>query len=164
MNVRLKILPTSFKWALSLYFFLVTLGFGFAALMSHNRYDFDHEKTIQYYLGDPADGPDAFQKPYAQLLGVTHVHSFVLPLVFLTIWLALQYVPLRSQKFKVFLYLGGTFAILIYNAAPYLVRFVAPHWVIAFTIGGIGLFVFSFVPISLIFYEMLLGFKTQVHL
>lgn len=149
-KIRLKNLPSSFKWLLTAYFLLVSLGFVFAALMSHDRYGFDHQKTIQYYLGDPADGEAAFKKPFSHLLGVTHIHSFTLPLVFLTLWIALEGTLLKSRHKKIIIF-GGCLSILIYNASPYFVRFVSPHYVSAFTIGGIGLFLFFFAGVGVIF-------------
>lgn len=149
-KIRLRNLPSSFKFLLTSYFLLVSLGFVFAALMSHDRYDFDHQKTIQYYLGDPVDGEAAFKKPFSHLLGVTHIHSFTLPLVFLTLWIALEGTALQN-KYKKLIILGGSLSILIYNAAPYLVRFASPHYVFTFTIGGVGLFLFFFLGIGIIF-------------
>lgn len=152
-KIRLKNLSSSFKLLLTTYFLLVSIGFVFAALMSHDRYDFDHQKTIQYYLGDPADGEAAFKKPLAHLLGVTHIHSFTLPLVFLTLWIALEGTLLKS-RYKKIIVIGGCLSILIYNASPYLVRFISPHYVSAFTLGGIGLFFFFFAGVGIIFSDL----------
>lgn len=161
-KIRLKNLPSSLKWAISAYFLLASIGFIFAALMSHDRYDFDHQKTIQYYLGDPADGEAAFKKPLSHLLGVTHVHAFMLPLVFLTLWIALQGVPVRTG-FKKLIVFGGALSILIYNAAPYLVRFVSADYVFLFTVGGIGLFLFFLGPSGIILREIWTGKQKENH-
>lgn len=157
---KLSALSSSFKWAITAYLFLAGLGFGAAALQSYDRYRWNHEKTIQHYLGDLAEGEIALPKSYSYLLGVTHVHSFTMPLVFLTVWIALQGVPLRPG-FKKAMILGGALSILLYNAAPYLVRFVAPSWVGLFTLGGVGLFLFFLGPVFFILYELWFGFLRE---
>ena len=157
MSFRLYHVNSAFKWALTAYLFLVTLGFGVAGLQSYDRYHLNHEKTREYYLGDPAEGEMALQKPYGHLLSVTHVHSFTMPLVFLTVWLGLQGVPLRSA-WKKSLVSGGVLSILLYNAAPYLLRYYSSHTAFLFSVGGIGLYFFFFWPVCLILYESWIGF------
>jgi len=155
---RLHHLSSPLKLVLLLYFFLTSLGFCGAALMSYDRYHFDHQKTSYYYRGDPAEGETAFAKPFSQLIGVTHVHSYTMPLVFLTAWLALQATPIRKWM-KNFLVLAGGLSILIYNIAPYVLRYETEKGAYLFTIGGVGLFVFFFCPALLICYEILIGLK-----
>ncbi|MFO1518326.1 MAG: hypothetical protein U1F57_01465 [bacterium] len=128
-----------------------------AVFQSYERYGLSHEKTIHYYLGNPEEG-DAMPKPLSYLVPTTHVHSFTMPLVFMAAWIALQGVPLRSRT-KKWMILGGTFSVLIYNAAPYLVRYMWPKAVLLFTVGGTGLFLFFFWPTLLILYETWIGFK-----
>ncbi len=159
-NKRLSLLPSSFKWAISAFVLLTCLGFGGAALMSHDRYEWSHEKTIQYYLGDPAEGEAAFKKPYSHLIGITHVHSYTMPLVFFVIWILLQGVP-TSSGFKKWMVLGGSASILLYNLAPYLVRYVSLKSVSVFTVGGIGLFLFYFLPAFFILFEIWFGKKEE---
>ena len=156
-NIRLHRLSSPFKWALTAYFFLLSLGFGMAGLMSYTTYGLNHEKTVHFYLGNLEEG-DAMPKPLSYLVPTTHVHSFTMPLVFLTLWIALQGVPSRAH-FKRFVIFGGTLSILIYNSAPYLVRYVFPETVSLFTVGGIGLYLFFFWPMGAILYETWFGFK-----
>lgn len=144
-KIRLSLLSSSLKWAICAYVLLTCLGFSVAGVMSYSRYSFSHEKTAQFYLGDPAEGEAVFKKPYAELVGVTHVHSYTMPLVFFVLWVLLQGVPL-SCLFRKIMVVGGASSIMIYNIAPYMLRFVSPHWVFLFTIGGVGLFVFYFLP------------------
>ena len=157
MNFRLNHLSSTFKWALTAYLFLVILGFGMAGLMSYTTYGLSHEKTVHFYRGDPAEG-DSIPKPLAYLVPTTHVHSFTMPIVFFSVWLALQGVPLRS-RWKKGMIVGGVVSILIYNAAPYLVRYFFPQTVVFFTLGGIGLFFFFLWPTFLVLYETWFGFK-----
>ncbi len=144
------------KWTITIFLFLISLGFGVAALMSLKHYDISHEKTVHYYLGNEAEGGMEIPRLYSQLLQTAHVHSFVMPLVFLAIWVGLNWVPLRSS-YKKTLVLGGGFAILIYNVAPFAVRYISPKFVWLFTIGGAGLFLFYFIPAILVFYEVWWG-------
>jgi hypothetical protein len=146
------------KLALTAYLFLSILGFSIAGLISHQRYGFDHKQTIEFYLGD--ESQMAFPKLYSQLITTAHVHSFVMPLVFLILWLGLTLVPLRAGWKGLFI-LGGTLSILTYNGAPFLVRYHSPQWVWLFTAGGIGLFFFYLVPAGAILYEAWFGFQNS---
>ena len=157
-KIRLRQLGPSLKWALTAFLLLTSLAFGVAALQSFERYRLDHEKTTQYYLGDPAEGEMAIPKPLGHLISVTHVHSFTMPLVFLAVWLGLHGVPLRSS-WKKTICVGGTLSILIYNSAPYVVRYLNPHSAFLFTVGGVGLFFFYFWPAGAILFETWRGFK-----
>ncbi len=154
----LSILPSSFKWAICAYVLLSSLGFGVAGVMSYQRYHFKHDQTIQYYLGDPAEGEAAFKKPYSQLIEVTHVHAYTMPLVFFVMWILLQGTATK-QSLKKFLVLGGSFSVFIYNVAPYIVRKGWVDGVWMFTIGGVGLYLFYFWPSILVLCELTKGEK-----
>jgi hypothetical protein len=160
MNFRLHHLNSSFKWAISAYVFLVALGFCVAGLQSYDRYRLSPEKTREYYLGNPAEGEMAFPKPYGHLISITHIHSYTMPLVFLTVWIGLQWVPLRSAWKKTAV-VGGALSILLYNAAPYLLRYLFPRSVFLFPAGGTGLFLFFFWPAGAILYETWFGFPPK---
>ena len=155
---RLKHLNGGWKWAVSAYLFLASLGFLVAGLMSRLHYHLDHQKTVEYYLGNEAQGGMAMAKLYSQLIQTAHVHSFTMPLVFLSVWIGLALTPL-SLRFKKLLIAGGAFSVLAYNAAPFLVRFHSADWVFLFTVGGIGLFLFFFLPAALVLYETWWGLK-----
>ncbi len=152
-NRRLSSLNSSFKLSIGLFILLTWVGFGVAGFMSFQHYSFDHDKTIQYYLGDPADGEAAFKKPYSHLVGVTHVHAYTMPLVFFVIWILLQGTTTR-ESFKKIIIIGGFLAILTYNAAPYLVRSGLTRGVWMFSLGGIGLYLFYFWPSMLVLREL----------
>jgi hypothetical protein len=94
------------------------------------------------------------------LLQTAHVHSFTMPLVFLSVWLGLCWIPIRVSL-KKFLVAGGAFSILIYNMAPFLLRYVSPKAVSLFSVGGIGLFFFFLFPAVLILYETWVGFSCK---
>jgi hypothetical protein len=137
------------------YLLLSVVGFTGAALMSHRHYGFDHQQTIVYYLGN--ESQMAFPKLYPQLLQSAHVHSFTMPLVFLPVWLGLHFTGLRKIWQRFFI-LGGALSIVVYNAAPFLLRYGSPHAVGLFTVGGIGLFLFYFAPAAVLFGETWFGF------
>ncbi|HEX5034243.1 MAG TPA: hypothetical protein VFW62_07170 [bacterium] len=159
-EARLNNCNNGMKWALTAYLFLASLGFGVAALMSQLHYGLDHQKTIVHYLGNEAQGGMEMAKLYAQLLQTAHVHSFTMPLVFLSLWVALAFTP-TSSAFKKLLIAGGALSVLFYNAAPFLVRFHSPDWVFLFTVGGVGLFLFFFLPAALVLYEIWWGLKDR---
>jgi len=146
------------KWVVSVYFLLSSLGFLIAGLISHQRYDFDPAQARTYYLGNEAEM--AYPKLYSQLIQVAHVHSFTMPLVFLMAWVALIFVPLKTGL-KKFIVLGGALSILVYNAAPFLVRYQSGQWVGLFVIGGLGLFCFYLLPAGAILWETWLGWGAK---
>lgn len=157
-NPRLKNFDSCVKWAVSAYLFLASLGFGVALLMSYMHYGLDHQKTVVHYLGNEAQGGMEMAKLYSQLLQTAHVHSFTMPLVFLPVWIGLAFTPL-SPGFKKLLIAGGSLSVILYNAAPFLVRFHSPDWVSLFSVGGVGLFLFFFLPAALVLYETWWGLK-----
>jgi len=144
------------KWVVTAYLGLSLLGFLVAGLISVQRYDLDHNLTTEYYLGNEAKM--AYPKLYSQLITTAHVHSFMMPVVFLLLWIGFLGVPIRGFWKGLFI-LGGTLSILIYNAAPFLVRYHSPQWVPLFSVGGVGLFFFYFLPAFLILYEAWIGFR-----
>lgn len=155
---RLSQLPKSCKWAITAFLLLTSIGFGVALLMSCEHYGISHQKTVTYYLGNEQEM--AFPKLFSQLLQTAHVHSFTMPLVFLMVWLGLQWTPLRSS-FKTSSVLGGSISILLYNSAPFLLRYGSPKAVWLFSIGGTGLFVFFFIPAIAILYETWVGYGAR---
>jgi hypothetical protein len=84
----------------------------------------------------------------------------MMPIVFLTVWLGLNWVPLKADYKKIFVF-GGALSILLYNLAPFAVRYGAPKFVWLFSIGGSGLFLFYFIPAILIFYETWWGWGRE---
>ncbi len=142
------------KWALTAYLLLASLGFGVAGLMSHQHYGLSHAKTVTYYQG--SEDQMAFPKLYPQLLQTAHVHSFTMPLVFLPLWLSFSKLP-KYERWKKFFIAGGALSILIYNAAPFLLRYGSPHAAWLFTVGGIGLFHFFLIPAFWVLWETWLG-------
>ena len=142
------------KWALTAYLLLSVIGFFVAALMSHQHYGFDHEKTVIYYLGDEAQM--AFPKLYPQLLQTAHVHTFTMPLVFLPVWIGLSFTAWKTSLKKLFI-VGGALSILTYNAAPFALRYGSPQAASLFTVGGVGLFFFYLVSALILLAETWLG-------
>ena len=157
---RLYLQNSGLKWAITAFLLLTAVGFGVAGLMSREHYGLSHEQTILYYRGDETGGGMEMPKLYPQLLQAAHVHSFTMPLVFLTVWLGLHFTPL-APRWKKAIILGGTLSILIYNAAPFLLRYYSVRSATLFTVGGIGLFLFYFLPAGLILYETWIGFSTR---
>src|SRR5215470_3569942 len=153
---RLYRQPAALKLTVTCFLLLASLGFLIAALMSHEHYGFSHERTVVYFLGDEKGGGIEMPKLYSQLIQTAHVHSFTMPLVFLALWLGLHFTPLNTGWKSLFI-LGGALSILLYNMAPFLVRYESPKFVGLFSVGGIGLFLFFLIPASLILYETWFG-------
>ncbi len=153
---RLYRKSSGLKWAVSAFLFLSAIGFVVAGLMSREHYGLSHHQTITYYRGDETEGGMELPKLYSQLLQTAHVHSFTMPLVFFALWLTLHFTPVKTRWKQVFV-AGGSLSILLYNAAPFLLRYYSLKAVNLFTVGGIGLFVFYFIPAGLVCYETWFG-------
>jgi len=156
-TTRLYRQKPAIKWVISCYIMLIAIGFIVAGLISHQRYGSNHRQTSIYYRGDEAEM--AFPKLYSQLIQTAHVHSFTMPLVFLGVWAALVFTPV-GIRWKKILIAGGALSVLMYNSAPFLLRYVSQKWVALFTVGGLGLFIFFFLPACLVLYETWFGFST----
>ncbi|MCE9626055.1 MAG: hypothetical protein K8R69_11505 [Deltaproteobacteria bacterium] len=157
---RLHRQDVGLKWAVTCFLLLTGIAFLIAGLMSREHYGFSHAKTVAYYLGDEAQGGMELPKLFSQLLQTVHVHSFTMPLVFFALWLGLHFTPIASGLKKFFIF-GGSLSVLTYNAAPFLLRYYSENSVHLFTVGGIGLFFFYFVPAGFILYETWFGIQTS---
>lgn len=155
-DLRLHQLSGAAKLAVVCYLTLLLVAFVFAALMSHNKYQWSDRYTQTYYLGESGEDALLLPKSYEHLLGVMHVHAFTMPLVFLSLWLLLNKIP-WSQKFQKPLILTAFLGIAFYNMAPWLTRFYSAKAVILFTLGGIGMFVAFLFIFLFVFVELIWG-------
>jgi hypothetical protein len=56
---------------------------------------------------------------------------------------------------------GAAAGIVLYNLAPFLLRFHSAKWVFLFPMGGILLFLFFYLPVLFILVETWRGFKVH---
>ena len=151
-------------------FFLIMMGGAFfvSCLNFCERTKFSPQKTVRHYSGDeekPDDGMEYeydekdlqegffFPKSYREILEITHVHAFTIPLVIFVMSRILSMTKIR-EGIKIAIY-SLAFAGTIMNlTGPYLVRFKSEVFTISliasYLIIGLGFIAFMSLPI----YEM----------
>lgn len=118
-------------------FFLIFMGIsmGVAFLNFYERTKFSPEKVDRYYLGnvredEPEDAPLSeeglhFPKTKRELLEVTHVHTFSIPLIFFVLSRILSMTSMR-EGLKLATYVASFVGIVCNLIGPWLVRYVSP--------------------------------------
>jgi hypothetical protein len=118
-------------------FFLLFMGIsmGVAFLNFIERTRFTPEKVESYYLGnvredEPEEAPLPeeglrFPKSRRELLEITHVHTFSIPLIFFVLSRILSMTATR-EGLKLSTYVASFVGIVCNLIAPWLVRYVSP--------------------------------------
>lgn len=118
-------------------FFLIFMGIsmGVAFLNFYERTNFCPEKVDHYYLGnvredEPENAPLPkegllFPKSRRELLEVTHVHTFSMPLIFFVLSRILSMTATR-EGLKLATYVASFAGIVCNLIGPWLVRYVSP--------------------------------------
>ena len=162
-------LPSSNKIFFTFFLSIITIAIGLGFLNYYERTGFSQEKTVRYYCGDEGEDLDkplseeenrarleeglAFPKTYRELLEVTHTHIFSIPIVVFILSRILAMTHTR-EGLKITIYGVSFMGIILNLAAPWLIRYACPHFVITFTISNILLILsfgaYIFIPL----YEM----------
>lgn len=160
--------PTSNK--LSVTFFLLLMGFAFyiSCVSFSERTDFTPENTVRHYSGDEEEENDEsnyeydesllqegfyFPKSYRELLDITHVHAFTIPLIIFVMSRILSMTQIRDW-IKITIY-GTAFTGIIMNlSGPLLVRFTSGIFSISIIASYFLLGICFVAFISIPMYEM----------
>lgn len=162
-------LPISNKIFFTFFLSIITIAIGLGFLNYYERTGFSPQKTIRYYcgeeeeeLGTPLSAEENqakvkeglfFPKSYRELLEVTHTHIFSIPIVVFILSRILAMTHTR-EGLKITIYGVSFLGIILNLAAPWLIRYVCPHFVVTFTISNILLIMsfgaYIFIPL----YEM----------
>ena len=141
---RLSSAPLSVKVLITFFLVLVAIGHFVAILQVYSRAQFDHEKTITYFRGNP-DDPDTLQLPqsYGAMLSVTHTHVFSQSMLIALVCLLFTQTRLRELT-KTGGVLLAFLSSLFSMASPWLIQYVGAGWVWLLEVSGAMLMV-SFV-------------------
>ena len=160
--------PTSNK--LSVTFFLLLMGFAFYISCAgfHERTDFTPGNTVRHYCGDEEESDNEanyeydenllqegfyFPKSYREILDITHVHAFTIPLIIFVMSRILSMTQIRDW-IKITIY-GTAFTGIIMNlSGPLLVRFTSGIFSISIIISYFLLGICFVAFISIPMYEM----------
>lgn len=162
-------LPTSNKIFFTFFLSIMAIATGLGFLNYYERTGFSSQKTIRYYCGDKEEELDTppsaeenrlkleeglfFPKSYRELLEVTHTHIFSIPIVIFVLSRIMAMTHTR-EGLKITVYGVSFMGIILNLAAPWLIRYASPHFVITFTISNILLILsfgaYIFIPL----YEM----------
>lgn len=164
----MPIFSTSKK--LFITFFLIMMGFAFfvSCLNFHDRTGFSPAKSIRHYNGDEENFDDDtdydsneglmqegffFPKPYREIIAITHVHAFAIPLVIFVMSRILSMTKI-SEVIKILVYAGAFISGIMNLLGPYLIRYKSEIFsvplIISYYIMGLCFIAFMYFPI----YEM----------
>ncbi len=161
--------PTSNK--LSVTFFLIFMGFAFYVSFAgfHERTNFTPGNTVRHYCGEEEEENDDesnyeyddsllqegfyFPKSYREILDITHVHTFTIPLIIFVMSRILSMTQIRDW-IKITIY-GTAFTGIIMNlSGPLLVRFTSDVFSISIIASYFLLGICFAAFISIPMYEM----------
>lgn len=135
MPRRLSSASLSNKLFFSFFLIFMGISMGVAFLNFVERTKFSPAKVEHYYLGnvredEPEDAPLPeeglhFPKTKRELLEVTHVHTFSIPLIFFVLSRILSMTATR-EGLKIATYVASFVGIVCNLIGPWLVRYVSP--------------------------------------
>ncbi len=135
MPRRLSSASLSNRLFFSFFLILIGISMGVAFLNFVERTKFSPEKVRTYYLGnvredEPENAPLPeegllFPKTKRELLEVTHVHTFSIPLIFFVLSRILSMTATR-EGVKLATYVASFVGIVCNLIGPWLVRYVSP--------------------------------------
>src|SRR5574340_1018490 len=159
-------LPVSNKIFFTFFLSIIAIAVGLGFLNYYDRTGLSPQKTIRYYRGDEEGeiaAPSSveenkskmeegifFPKSYRELLEVTHTHIFSIPIVVFILCRIMSMTDAR-EGLKITIYGTSFMGIILNLAAPWLIRYVCPHFVVTFTISNILLIIsfgaYIFIPL-----------------
>lgn len=160
--------PTSNK--LSVTFFLMLMGFAFyiSCVGFHERTNFNPGNTVRHYNGNEEESENDtdyvydenllqegfyFPKSYREIMDITHVHSFMIPLIIFVMSRILSMTQIRNW-IKITIY-GTAFTGIILNlSGPLLVRFTSEVFSLSIIASYFLLGICFIAFISIPMYEM----------
>lgn len=162
-------LPISNKIFFTFFLAIMTIAIGIGFFNYYEKTGFSPKKTIRYYCGNEEEKFDTplsaeenkskleggmyFAKSPRELLEVTHTHIFSIPIVVFILSRILAMTHTR-EGLKIIIYGVSFMGIILNLAAPWLIRYACPHFVVAFTISNVFLVLSFSAYIFIPLYEM----------
>lgn len=148
---RLSGQPLSVKVLITSFLVMIAIAHGVSLLQVHSRTQFDRQKTITYFRGNPND-PDSLQIPqsYGSMITIAHAHSFSQTMMIGMMGLIFALTGL-GEKRKSGVILLYFFSSLLNNGSPWLVRYVSAGWVrLLEAAGGLMMTCFLFMLVVIL--------------
>ncbi len=149
-------------------FFLIMMGVAFyvSCLNFYERTKFSSQKTVRHYVGNEEDSNEEYEyneeslqegfffpKSYREILEITHVHAFTIPLVIFVMSRILSMTKI-GEGVKITIYSFAFSGAIMNLTGPYLIRFKSEIFTISL-IASYLIFGLCFIAfISLPIYEM----------
>ncbi len=164
-------MPTfSVSKKLFITFFLIMIGFAFfvACLNFYDRTGFSTAKSVRHYSGDEDNFNDDvdydsnekllqegffFPKQYREILEITHVHAFMIPLVLFVLSRILSMTKI-NESIKITIYSTAFISGIINLLCPYLIRYKSDIFTIPLILSYFFMGFCFIAFISLPIYEM----------
>ena len=137
---RLAQLSREVKWVYTGFLILVGLGFCTNALFQVTRVGFTLDRIAMYYRGGELEQAMTFPKTFAQLLEITHFHTFLMGVIFL-ILAHLLIATARSPWLKTSLIILACAGSLGDIASYWLIRYVSPVFAVLQLLSWIGMWI-----------------------
>ncbi len=150
-------------------FFLLMMGFAFfvSCINYYVTTVFSAQKSARHYNGDKEDFDETdytdnedllqegffFAKPYREILGITHVHAFTIPLVIFVMSRILAMTKI-SDVIKIVIYSSAFISGITNLICPYLIRFKSDVFTVPLILSYLTLGLCFIAFISLPIYEM----------
>lgn len=119
-SFKLSAAPTSTKVLLTLFLLSVLLGYGVAITNQYVRSTFSTDAVVTYYQGSEEEL--VFPKPFREMLSISHVHLFGMPILFFILCHVFDLTSIR-QTVKSGVFIASFLAIFLQIGSPLLVRY-----------------------------------------
>ena len=137
---RLTQLPRNVKWIYTGFLAFVGLGFCTNGLFQFARIGLTLDRIAMYYRGGELEQSMTFPKTFAQLLELTHFHTFIMGVIFLILAhlvIATAISPWLKTSLIIFACVGSFGDIASY----WLIRYVSPIFAVLQLLSWIGMWV-----------------------
>ncbi|MHC4268795.1 MAG: hypothetical protein ACYSWS_00440 [Planctomycetota bacterium] len=160
--------PTSNKLSVTFFLIMMAVAFFISCSNFYERTSFTPRNTARHYCGDEEESNDEsnyeyneelmregfyFPKTYREILEITHVHAFTMPLIIFVMSRILSMTLIRSW-IKITIYSTAFVGIIMNLSGLWLVRFTSKVFsisiIISYFLLGICFIALIFIPI----YEM----------
>jgi hypothetical protein len=160
--------PTSNKLSVTFFLIMMAVAFLISCVNFYERTSFSPKNTVRHYNGDEEESNDDsnyeyneelmregfyFPKTYREILEITHVHAFTMPLIIFVMSRILSMTLIRNW-IKITIYSTAFVSIIMNLSGLWLVRFVSDVFSISIIISYFLLGICFIALISIPIYEM----------
>ncbi len=160
--------PTSNKLSVTFFLIMMAVAFFISCANFYERTSFTPKNTVRHYCGNEEDSSDEsnyeyneelmqegfyFPKTYREILEITHVHAFMMPLIIFVMSRILSMTLIRNW-IKITIYSTAFVGVIMNLSGLWLVRFTSKVFSISIIISYFLLGICFVALISIPIYEM----------